>query len=608
MKLRAVVVALCLWVAAVPNAAAPQRPASGTGRPPSSERRATLDRYCVTCHNQRSGPAASPRRARFFTRFRSSRRVGGGGPEAADRHHAAAGHAAARRRHGLPRWRLASRPSSTARRPRRPIPDGRCSAVSIAPSTRTSIRDLLALEVDVDVAAAAGRFGVRLRQQRRSARRVAVAARTLSHGRRSRQRAGGRRSRRRRRVARPTRVRGDQSQSQHSTGCRSAPSAASACATRFRSTASTSSGSRCSAPTSRRFAGSSIRISSRSRWTASACSSATVGGDAEAGQTGTITEGRMPPTRGCACACRSRPGRTWSRPTFVRKIAREHRTGCVRSSAATPAPTIRPAGRTSKSLTVTGPVQRRPAPATRRAAGGSLSASAGPSARKRHARTKRARARGGFSPRSRGAPIGGRSPTADLTPLLAFYRDGRTEGHVRDRHPARAAAPAGEPDVRLPRRGRSGGDRGRDAVPRQRRRAGVAAVVLPLEQHAGRRRCSTLRRGGPPARPGGARSSRCAACSPTRARTRSSRISPASGCTSATCRTSRPTPTSFPDFDNDLRDAFRRETELFFASIVREDRNVLDLLTADYTFVNERLAQALRHPERLRQPVPARRR
>ena len=47
----------------------------------------------------------------------------------------------------------------------------------------------------------------------------------------------------------------------------------------------------------------------------------------------------------------------------------------------------------------------------------------------------------------------------------------------------------------------------------------------------------------------------------------------------------------FPDFDDNLRQAFRRETELLFDSIVREDRSVLDLLTADYTFVNERLAR-----------------
>src|SRR5262245_31227410 len=48
---------------------------------------------------------------------------------------------------------------------------------------------------------------------------------------------------------------------------------------------------------------------------------------------------------------------------------------------------------------------------------------------------------------------------------------------------------------------------------------------------------------------------------------------------------------TFSDFDDNLRQSFRRETELFFDSIVREDRSVIDLLTADYTFVNERLAR-----------------
>ncbi len=47
----------------------------------------------------------------------------------------------------------------------------------------------------------------------------------------------------------------------------------------------------------------------------------------------------------------------------------------------------------------------------------------------------------------------------------------------------------------------------------------------------------------------------------------------------------------FPDFDDNLRQAFRRETELFVESILHEDRSVLDLLSADYTFVNERLAK-----------------
>jgi hypothetical protein len=47
----------------------------------------------------------------------------------------------------------------------------------------------------------------------------------------------------------------------------------------------------------------------------------------------------------------------------------------------------------------------------------------------------------------------------------------------------------------------------------------------------------------------------------------------------------------YPDFDEQLRVAMRRETELFFANMVRDDRSVLDLFTADYTFVNERLAE-----------------
>jgi hypothetical protein len=52
-----------------------------------------------------------------------------------------------------------------------------------------------------------------------------------------------------------------------------------------------------------------------------------------------------------------------------------------------------------------------------------------------------------------------------------------------------------------------------------------------------------------------------------------------------------PNSDEFPDFDDSLRQAMLRETEMLFASIVEEDRSVLDLLHADYTFVNERLAR-----------------
>ena len=47
----------------------------------------------------------------------------------------------------------------------------------------------------------------------------------------------------------------------------------------------------------------------------------------------------------------------------------------------------------------------------------------------------------------------------------------------------------------------------------------------------------------------------------------------------------------YPDFDDNLRQAFRQETELFVDSILREDRSVRDLIKADYTFLNERLAK-----------------
>jgi len=62
-------------------------------------------------------------------------------------------------------------------------------------------------------------------------------------------------------------------------------------------------------------------------------------------------------------------------------------------------------------------------------------------------------------------------------------------------------------------------------------------------------------------------------------------------------KTSEPVVNLFPDFDDNLRAAYRREVELFFGSVAREDRSILDLLTADYTFVNERLAKQYGIPD-----------
>jgi hypothetical protein len=56
-------------------------------------------------------------------------------------------------------------------------------------------------------------------------------------------------------------------------------------------------------------------------------------------------------------------------------------------------------------------------------------------------------------------------------------------------------------------------------------------------------------------------------------------------------RSVTPDPESFPDFDEELRQGLQQETELFMDSMVRDDRSVLDLLSANYTFLNERLAR-----------------
>jgi hypothetical protein len=75
-------------------------------------------------------------------------------------------------------------------------------------------------------------------------------------------------------------------------------------------------------------------------------------------------------------------------------------------------------------------------------------------------------------------------------------------------------------------------------------------------------------------------------------------------------KNANPDVTVFPDFDDNLRQGFQRETEMLFESIMREDRSVLDLLDADYTFVNERLAKHygipnVYGPDFRRVPVPS---
>ena len=77
----------------------------------------------------------------------------------------------------------------------------------------------------------------------------------------------------------------------------------------------------------------------------------------------------------------------------------------------------------------------------------------------------------------------------------------------------------------------------------------------------------------------------------SRSRRRSSAISRRSGCYLRNLQAVAPDVNAFPMFDDNLRQAFQHETELFLESQLREDRSVVDLLTANYTFVNERLAR-----------------
>ena len=92
-------------------------------------------------------------------------------------------------------------------------------------------------------------------------------------------------------------------------------------------------------------------------------------------------------------------------------------------------------------------------------------------------------------------------------------------------------------------------------------------------------------------RSGHARAARCAACWPIHARRRSCTNFAAQWLYLRNLKTLRQTRTSFPISTTTCAKSLLTETEMFFDSIVNEDRNVLDLLDANYTFVNERLAQ-----------------
>ncbi len=132
------------------------------------------------------------------------------------------------------------------------------------------------------------------------------------------------------------------------------------------------------------------------------------------------------------------------------------------------------------------------------------------------------------------------------------------------------------------------GSQARDELHDQRVRIGQPAVVLPLEQHARRRAVHPGGTGTAATRP------RCPgtpdARGPEVGRLRAELRGPVADDSGSFC-TSRPIPRSFPASTTICGRAMVRESELFFEAVLREDRSILDLLDADFSFVNERLAK-----------------
>ena len=118
--------------------------------------------------------------------------------------------------------------------------------------------------------------------------------------------------------------------------------------------------------------------------------------------------------------------------------------------------------------------------------------------------------------------------------------------------------------------------------------------------------CSTWRRAGRLTRSGGARAAGAADARRSAVDGARRATSPASGCYLRNMRAVTPDPDAFPEFDDNLREAFQRETELFLDSQLREDRSVARAADGELHVRQRAAGAALRHPERLRQPLPPR--
>ena len=173
--------------------------------------------------------------------------------------------------------------------------------------------------------------------------------------------------------------------------------------------------------------------------------------------------------------------------------------------------------------------------------------------------------------------------------LLSFFEEGRKDGGFDDGIELALRLLLASPAVPRPRRARPGDRAGGPAVPHQRSRAGVAALVLPVEQHS-RRRADRARQPGALSQPAVLEQQVRRMLADPRSEALVTNFAQQLLYLRNLPATS-PDGVFYPNWDDELRQSLKREAELFFDSIIREDRNVVDLLTADYTFVNERLAR-----------------
>ena len=166
----------------------------------------------------------------------------------------------------------------------------------------------------------------------------------------------------------------------------------------------------------------------------------------------------------------------------------------------------------------------------------------------------------------------------DLPQLLALYRQGADERRLRGGRKIGVAEDSGVARIHFPHGVRSAERGGRERLPDQRRRACIAPVLLPVEQHS-RRRAARGRRARTSSATRRSWKARSGACWPIRARRRWCKNFAGQWLFLRNIARIQPDPAAFPNFDENLRQALEQETELLVESTLREDRSVVDLLT-----------------------------